>query len=285
MMPANQYELSYLLSRVNLPSLPEAVVKLNQAMESNATLGEIQDIIQVEPVLTARVLNLANSAWYRTEHAVTDLREAVSSIGFTTIHRLIIITSVIDIFQGVDSTLINMKNYWKQSARMGAAARALAEQQGDDNAMRVFTSAILAYIGKLVLCVGVPSAEQKALLISKDEAIPLYQAEQSVIGHHHARIGSELLRSWFVPDELATPIAYFYEPDKAPDIYQRDAATLNIAHHMQYTFWHDIALTDPPAPPNEYAMRMLSISEDMLPALSRKADEDYRQTISMLELA
>jgi HD-like signal output (HDOD) protein len=284
MMPSNRYELSYLLGRVNLPSLPEAVIKLNQSMERDAPLDEIVDIINIEPPLAARVLHLANSAWYRTEQPITSVKEAVSNIGFSSIHRLIIITSVIDIFQGIDSTLLNMQTYWRQSARMGCAARILAEETGSDHEMRVFTSGVLGYIGKLVLCIGLPGVEQKALLVSKDEAIPQYRAEQQIIGHDHAEVGSELLRKWYVPEAIADPIRYLYDPQKAPSEYRMDAALLNIAHHMQYTFWHDIALTDPPSPPPEESMTSLGVSEGMLPALSRKVDEEYRRTLSLLDL-
>jgi len=285
MMPSNRYDLAYLLSRVNLPSLPEAVIKLNQAISEDDTLDAIEAIIRTEPTLSARVLHLANSAWYRVEKPVTSIRDAVSNIGFQTIHRLIIITSVIDIFQGVDSTLLNMKTYWKQSVRMGCAAKVLAEETGNENiAYTVFTTGVLAYIGKLVLCIGVPGTEQKALLISKDEAIPQYQAELQIIGHDHAEVGSELLRKWIIPDEIALPIRYIYAPEQAPAEYRLDASMLNIAHHMQYTYWHDIALTDPPAPPNAEAMQALGITEDMLPSLSRKVDEEYRAVLALLEL-
>lgn len=284
MMPSNRYDLAYLLSRVNLPSLPEAVIKLNQAISDDAALDDIEAIIRTEPAILARVLNLANSAWYRVEKPVTNIKDAVSSIGFQTIHRLIIITSVIDIFQGVDSTLLNMKTYWKQSVRMACAAKLIAEETGNDAAFRIFTSGVLAYIGKLVLCIGVPGTEQKALLISKDEAIPQNQAELQIIGHDHAEVGSELLRKWFIPDEIACPIKFLYNPQQAPAEYRLDASILNIAHHMQYTYWHDIALTDPPAPPNGQAMQTLGITEDMLPSLSRKVDEEYRAVLALLEL-
>jgi len=284
MMPSNQYDLTYLLDRVNLPSLPEAVIKLNQSMSNDAPLDEIEAIILSEPALTARVLHLANSAWYRVESPVTSVKDAVSNIGFQTIHRLLIITSIIDIFQGVDSTLLNMKTYWKQSARMGCAAKVLAEETGNNNSLRLFTSGLLTYIGKLVLCIGIPNTEQKVLLISKDDAIPQYQAELQLIGHDHAEVGSELLRNWYIPDEIAYPIRYVYEPEQAPSEYRLDSTILNIAHHMQYTFWHDVALTDPPSAPNEQSLNLLGIREDMLPNLSRKVEAEFRDVLSLLEL-
>jgi HD-like signal output (HDOD) protein len=284
MMPANRYELSYLLGRVNLPSLPEAVVKLNQSMDNDAALDDIEAIINTDPALAARVLHLANSAWYHKGESVDNIKDAVSNIGFSTIHRLIIITSIIEIFQGIDSTLVNMMTYWKQSVRLACAAKVLAEHAGHDNSLRVFTSGVLAYIGKLVMYIGIPTAEQKVLLVCKDEAIPQYQAEREIIGHDHAEVGSELLLKWHIPEEIARPIKYLYTPEQAPKNYTLDAAVLNIAHNMQYTFWHDIALTDPPAQPNSQAMKILGVTEDMLPSLSRQVDEQYRDTLALLEL-
>ena len=284
MMPSNRYDLSYLLGRVNLPSLPEAVLKLNESMNNDASLEDIEFIINAEPALASRVLHLANSAWYHKGEPIDNIRDAVTNIGFSTIHRLIIITSIIEIFQGIDTTLVNMKSYWKQSVRLACAAKVLSEHARHENPLRVFTSGVLAYIGKLVMYIGIPTAEQKALLICKDESIPQYQAEREIIGHDHAEVGSELLLKWFIPEEIARPIKYLYAPEQAPKDYALDAAVLNIAHNMQYTYWHDIALTDPPAAPNPRAMELLGVTEAMLPALSREVDAQFRDTLALLEI-
>lgn len=284
MKSPQHYDLAYLLGRANLPSLPEAVARLNEAMARDEPLEVIESIILSSPALTARVLQLANSAWYHTNERVESVRDAVNTIGFADIHRLIVVTSVIEIFAGIDSTLVNMKTFWKQSVRLASAARVLADKIHHDNPMRIFTSGMLAYLGKLVLYIGIPTAAQKALLVCKDEAIPQYMAEQEIIGHDHAEVGSALLQNWLIPDSIALPIKFIYQPVQAPGDYILDASILNIAHTMQYTFWHDITLTDPPGPPAPQALALLETDESMLPHLSREADEYYHQTLSLLNI-
>ncbi|MBD3671021.1 MAG: HDOD domain-containing protein [Gammaproteobacteria bacterium] len=286
MRPANHYDLAYLLGRANLPALPEAVTRLNEAMANDDPIEVIETIILSDPVITARVLHLANSAWYHHgQDAVDSVREAVNTIGFFDIHRLIIVTSVIKIFAGVDSTLVNMQSFWKQSIRLASAARVLAEKcEHHKQPMRIFTSGILAYIGKLVLYIGIPSVAQKVLLICKDEAIPQYQAEQDMVGHDHAEVGAALLQKWLIPDSISTPIKFLYEPHNAPEAHAIDAAILNIAHTMQYTYWHDISLTDPPDEPNQKSLDLLGLDSSLLPQLSREADTIYLQTMDLLNV-
>lgn len=276
-----KYTIEGLIENAELPSLPEAIVKLGEAISNDASMETIVGLVQNEPALTARVLRLANSAWYHHGHQVNTVKEAVSNIGLQTTYQLIVVSSIIEIFQGINSHLVNMRTFWQQSMRMACAASVLAEHLHHPDPLRVFSSALLAYVGKLILYISIPTEMQKVLILMMDDGIQQFQVERNNLGIDHSELAAALLASWMLPSALYAPIEYLYAPEKAADIYRQDACILNTAHYMQYTYGHDIALTDPPGPPSSGILAMLGLGIDSLPDLSRDVDKKYHEGLSL----
>lgn len=276
-----KYNIVTLLGETELPSLPEAIIKLGDAISNDASMETIVALVQHEPALSARVLRLANSAWYHPGHAVETIKEAIANIGLETTYQLVVVSSVIEIFQGIDSRLVNMRTFWQQSMRMACAASVVAEHLKHPTPLRIFSSGILSYIGKLILYVTIPTEMQKVLLLVMDEGIPQYHVEQQTLGLEHSELAAGLLASWRLPQQLYAPIAFLYTPEKSNESFRQDAYILNIAHYMQYTYGHNIALTDPPGPPSKEVLAELGLELETLPSLSREVDEKYREGVSL----
>lgn len=276
-----KYNIDILLARTELPSLAEAIIKLGEAISDDVSMETIVSLVQNEPALSARVLHLANSAWYHKGHPVETIKEAIANIGLTTTYQLVVVSSIIEIFQGIDSQLINMRTFWQQSMRMACAATVLAEHLHHPSPLRTFSSGMLSYIGKLIFYVTIPSEMQKILLIVMDEGIPQYLVEKEYLGLEHSELAASLLASWKLPLALYAPIAHLYTPTEASEDFCQDACILNIAHYMQYTYGHEIALTDPPGPPSNDVLHKLGLELNTLPTLSRDVDERYREGLSL----
>lgn len=280
-MSEKQRYIESLLNKAELPSLPEAIVKLGEAISEDAPMEKIVALVQNEPALSARVLRLANSAWYHHGHHIDTVKEAISNIGLVTTYQLVVVSSVIEIFQGINSQLVNMRTFWQQSMRMACAASVMAEHLHHPSPLRIFSSGMLAYIGKLIFYITIPTEMQKVLLIVKDESIPQYEVEKEHLGVEHSELTAQLLSDWKLPEELYAPIKHLYTPEQADKAFSQDSYILNIAHYMQYTYGHDLALTDPPGPPSNGVLDELELQLDILPTLSRDVDERYREGLSL----
>jgi HD-like signal output (HDOD) protein len=70
-----------------------------------------------------------------------------------------------------------------------------------------------------------------ALHLVNAEGLPLWQAEQRILGYDHTHTGAAILKNWQLPDEIIQGIAYHHAPDRAPDHANRIAATLFVANH------------------------------------------------------
>jgi HD-like signal output (HDOD) protein len=75
----------------DLPGFPEAVLRIQRKIDSpDSSAEDIVKILSTEPSLAARTLQIANSALFRGDHEVTDLRTAVSRLGFSLVRSLAI---------------------------------------------------------------------------------------------------------------------------------------------------------------------------------------------------
>src|SRR5512138_2461608 len=92
------------------PVLEEIEVALQSHQCSLSSLGET---IQKDPDLTARLLRLANSAFYGFANRVSTVAEAVCLIGVQQVQELLVASSVLDRFEGVDEDLVNKDSFWR----------------------------------------------------------------------------------------------------------------------------------------------------------------------------
>jgi len=277
-------DLESLIQNSVLPTLPESLANLLSLVESNASLAEIADAIAYDPALTLRTLELANSAWYKRNHRISDVAAAVQTIGMSTLYIIIFSSAVTRNFQGISTDLVNMNIFWKQSIRMAVAARMLANKNNLSMPISLFTAGLLSYIGKLILYTSEPAISQKILRQSKQKMVSHYTVERDLLGFSHCDISAGLMEKWRFPDSLHVPIRYYMRPLETPENYRLSAAILYLAHYLQFTYAGDFSLTDPLLPLDPDITNLLDVKESDLPYLAHESHNTVLNTITMLGL-
>lgn len=277
-------KLKQLLQNPEIPSLPAAVIRLLSLIENDAPISEITKIILLDPGLSMRTLELANSAWYKREKSIAKIGDAITVMGISALYQLIFSASVTRVFLNIETELVDMKTFWQQSARMATTAQSISSQIEHDSPISCFTCGLVAYIGKLVLYTTAPYFAQQILTRSKQDALPQHQVEMDLLGYDHAEIGAELMKKWNVPESLFEPVRYYIHPESAIEKYRDKSCILNIAHYLQYTYARNIGLTDPLGPINEFSMNHLSIDTQTLPSFARNAEVLYADAINIFNL-
>lgn len=278
-------KLHELIQSPEIPSLPEAVIRLIELINAEASVREITTIISTEPALTIRTLELANSAWYKRERTILKVSDAISMIGMSALYQLIFSTSVTRIFRGIDTNLIDMITFWKRSARMATLSQTISSQLNLGTPIEFFTSGLVAHIGQLVLLTNAPNITRKILNKSINSELPQSQVEMEILGYDHGEICAELLNKWKLPENLSEPIRYYTRPEFAPEQHQVAAAILNTACHIQQTYAQDNAETGlykSTAPVSGQTMSLIKLEDSMLPELAQLADELYESALSIL---
>lgn len=211
----------------DLLSLPDAAMRLNALLvDPDATARDIADVVSVDPALTARVLRVVNSPYFGLRSKVDTISKAISMIGTSELHSLVLTTSASQAFKNISYKLMDMETFWQHSVRAALAARGFAETSLKRHRERVFLAALMHDIGKLVLYHQEPAVSTRILEAVRDGQSQ-GDVEFALLGFTHADIGALLLERWNLPASLTMPVRYHHRFDDAPE-YVQEAALINL---------------------------------------------------------
>ena len=213
---------------LQFPSLPSIATQILHAVQNDDdAMAELLKIIPVDPVLTAKLLKVANSSLYGHVGKISSLQRALVLLGTNTIKSIalsfILFEKLKDENQSFDPDL-----FWRRTVTMAVAAELLSQQlqvQHDD----IFLIALLADFGLMVAQLSKGQEYRILMDQQKDYPVDLVELEQEELGFDHQQIGYELLRYWNLPDTIIIPILYHHRPDNAPEDYRKIAWVLDMA--------------------------------------------------------
>jgi len=228
----------------DLLSLPDAAMRLNELLaDPDAANAEIAEVVTMDPALAARVLRAVNSAAFGLQRHVDTISKAIVMIGTSELHSLVLATSAAQAFRSISTKLIDMESFWQHSVRAALAARGLAEASLSSHGERVFLSALMHDIGKLVLYHQFPAASTRILeTVRAGEALD--GAEEAAFGFTHADVGALLLERWNLPAALTMPVRFHHRHDEAVE-FRQEAALLHLGNQMAHSMDGDGTVIKP----------------------------------------
>ncbi|MCW8890905.1 MAG: HDOD domain-containing protein [Sedimenticola sp.] len=204
----------WLIENAKLPSLPHVLIEIYKELESEtAGIERMIELIETDPGLTARSLQLGNSAYYGSSKQITQVADAILRVGPFDLWALLISTEVKSLFFGIRPDLIDMNSFWRHSLLTACACRKLAEAQGTGSPGDLFIAGLIHDAGKLVFLQQLP-IEYAEVVESHAVGDACCQLEAQVIGINHAEMGARLFESWNFPDDLIKLTANHHQPDE-----------------------------------------------------------------------
>lgn len=184
----------------DLPSWPAVVIQIRRALEDEES--SIQDVVRLigsDPVLAARVLKTANSAFIGRSNQVSDLRSAVNRLGFDMVRNLSISLAISQIFHSKISEQIKLQlaELWVQSTSLAAFCYVLAKQSRRVNPDEAFLAGLIHDIGKLYVLMR---AQGNSELFDSGDSL------EEIMDEWNSNIGRAIVESWGFPDELVDSI-------------------------------------------------------------------------------
>ncbi len=214
-----------------LSSLPDVYYRIMEVLQSSASsVAVIADVIGKDPSLSAKLLKLVNSAFYGFPSKVDAIPRAVMIIGVAELSMLAVGVSAIQVFAGIPAELVDMKEFWRHSIACGVLARNLSLRMRGLSPERLFAGGLLHDIGRLVIFRSLPQAATQALLFSRFNSLPYFEAEKDVLGFDHARVGAMLMTEWKYPPALSNIVKYHHNPAAASSIVE--PAVAHVANAM-----------------------------------------------------
>ncbi len=218
----------------DLVSLPEVSVRVNELVNNpRSSTADIGKVISQDPGLTARLLRIANSAFYGFAYQIDTVSRAVTVIGTGTLRDLVLATSATKVFENIPNDLVNMDDFWRHSVYCAVVARILGDQVPKVQGERLFIAGLLHDIGQLIIFNKIPDLAREALLLTLEgpDEPEVHQAERQVVGFDHSQVGGELARAWKLPAIIAEAVEFHHDPEKA-QAFPMETAVVHIANSI-----------------------------------------------------
>lgn len=198
--------LQYAQNVSDLFALPEGYLRVKELMDSDtASLDEVAEVILLDPVLTSKLLKLANSAIYSLPYQVENVSKALLVLGKTQVYNLVLSIGIASACSKVDTSAIDLERFWEQSINAALIAKHLAQCCGIKPTDRFYVAGLLHNIGELVVLQN--SAEQAHQCQDYNLEQRPWQLQQIKLDFTYAQCGAELLHLWHLPDSIVEPVA------------------------------------------------------------------------------
>jgi putative nucleotidyltransferase with HDIG domain len=214
-----------------LPIVAQKVLAI--VRDERATVEGIAGLLGTDQALAAAVLRAANSGGSMPSRRIASLREAVARIGLRALGEVLVRACAGPMLdRGLPPYALPRRVAWRHAATVSLAARRLAGLTGVATPDEASVAGLLHDVGKMVLTAVVPEAAARAVSLARGQRIPVWQAEETVLGFHHGAVGAALLRSWGLPEVVAEAVACHHQPELASS---RLAVIISLADAAAHT--------------------------------------------------
>jgi HD-like signal output (HDOD) protein len=211
----------------DLPSLPRTYHELTQALaDPEVSLQKIARIVEHDVGISAKILQLVNSAFFGLSRSITNIQSAVNYIGISTLKNLVMSVEVFRVFQPkrlLRGFSLEKVQYHSRLAAHIAARLPVPKHLTDT----VFVAGMLHDVGKLILAVKFPDAFENTLAEAEKEHCALYRVEERERGFSHAEIGAYLLGLWGIPFNVVEAVAFHHT---ASPVAHQDLDAVSAVH-------------------------------------------------------
>jgi putative nucleotidyltransferase with HDIG domain len=210
-----------------LPSVPRTYVELmDAAARPNSNMADLAAIVERDPAMTVKVLQLGNSAFFGTTQRMASIQQAMAYLGVDLLKGLILNAQVFSSFEQQPISGFSIEVFQKYSLSVARLAKKLLRDP--KQSQEAFTAGLLHDLGKMVLAVQHPELFAKTMERMVESGEPLYVVETRMLGVSHAEVGATVLASWGLPFAVVEAVAYHHTPTKL--VARGDCAVLAAVH-------------------------------------------------------
>jgi putative nucleotidyltransferase with HDIG domain len=221
--------------RTALPTIPEVYFQLLKALQDpDGSTDRLTELLASDPGLTAKILQLVNSAFFGAAREISSMEEAVQLLGFSTIRSLALAQRLFSGTALPASAEWSAERLWHHSMRVGAWARKIARLHGADALLQeqAFTAGMLHDIGQLLLAEQLDRGYLEVVKSAQNR--PLVELEREQVGASHAEIGAYLLNLWGLPSPLVEAVALHHTPSLTPQQTFSPLTAIHVANGLEH---------------------------------------------------
>jgi putative nucleotidyltransferase with HDIG domain len=214
-----------------LPSRPGVYMELNQVLaDPDWQPHQVSAVIERDVAMSAKVLQLANSALFGLTSTVTSVRDAVMYLGVDTIRSLALTAEAFGKVAPRGSAEFSLDAFQAHAmlvARITASILPAGRTQQE-----AVTAALLHDIGKLVLVSDGGRRWAQLHDPARQRHVPMHLVEEETDGVTHAHVGAHLLSLWGLPDGIVEAVAHHHDPSDVDGLAFDGVAAVHIANGL-----------------------------------------------------
>ncbi len=227
-----------LTTSVQIPSLPanvREIFEITRKPEAQIDIPSFARLIESDPGLFTRILQLANSPYYSELERIKSLRAAITRIGLNETVNAV----CLNLFQGMlpkfpDFEGFSYNDFWTHSWVCAVASRRLGHPMLGMDVLPgdLYMAGMLHGVGKLVLAIHFPEEFSKCVKIARKFECPLHQAERDVFGTIDGLVAARVLSSWHLPTNICEGVGYHQIPEMAQPEHRIIAGLTQFAYSI-----------------------------------------------------
>ena len=229
-----------------------------------STLPAIAKELENDPAIAAKILQMANSAFYGLVSEIRTIEQGMIVLGLREIKSMIYFLNIMDIFKEAKETGINMKKFWQHSVQVGLISRHIAKVFKNTRITQdSFLAGLMHDIGKVVMIFFYPDRYKGIYDAVNNGGLNFSKAETDEFGISHEYVGAYFCHKWKIPEFLDVYIKNHHQ-EKDETEYKMISRTVRIANDLSYRLEPAFVENYPLLKITDLDYKLLNISEDNL---------------------
>jgi len=200
-----------LKAQVDFPSPPQVATQIIAlARDPEIEMAKVAAAVSRDPAITAKILRIANSAFYAQRRPSQNLRQALVIIGLNAALTLALSFSLVSSMRALRPSGIDFSRFWRRVLLAATAARAFSEAAKIGHSEDVFLAAMLQDMGVLALDRAARDFYSKLPQPATHADWVAYEIAQ--LGKDHSYYTALMLRAWNLPERLCKPVEASHSP-------------------------------------------------------------------------
>ncbi|MDQ6996065.1 MAG: response regulator [Mariprofundus sp.] len=211
----NEALRSVVMQMNTLPSPPTLYLRIEKELgRKDSSMQRIGDIIGEDIGMTAKLLQLVNSSFFGFKRNIETPAQAASLLGVNMVQFIMLHVQTFAVTGPAVERLV--EEISAHCVLVATLARAIAKQQGEsaESCLTAYLGGMMHDLGRLIIAVNMPDKYVEIIEQAKCSNMPLWQAEQQLIGVTHAEIGAYLLGLWGLSEHVVEIVHCHHLPEK-----------------------------------------------------------------------
>ena len=268
------------------PALPATVTRVIEICNNpKSTPNDLNTVIRLDPVLTARIMRLINSSYYGIPQRVNSMVRAIILLGMNTVKNVALSAAVLVDYRGssIFPALDDMA-FWRHSLAVAVIARLLGRRADIRLGESAFLAGLMHDIGKIPMNAAYPEVYKQVVGGVQNHNLESRTVEWELFVFDHAWVGGLMCDTWNLGDDVRDPILYHHDPEAAPNVHKPVVRTVHHADIIARKLGYDTLKFRPQEAHRAKELDQLDIANEDIEQIRKSADEEIRKAEVFLNL-